>query len=152
MSEEKSSSTLLGLDLGKLLGSFRLPSVDVGQLIETNRKNMDALIAAQRSVTDGYTSLAKRQVEIFQNTMEMAQGVIKAKREAKKSGEESSGSGGGDGPSSTEMAKMAFNMAIQNMKDLAEAASKANGEALALINERMKATLSELKAMRGAKE
>lgn len=150
MSDEKSSTTLLGLDLGKLLGSFRLPTVDVGQLIETNRKNMDALVAAQRSVTDGYTSLAKRQVEIFQNTMDMAQGVIKAKRDAKKSGEASSG--GGDGPSSTEMAKMAFNMAIQNMKDLAESASKANGEALALINERMKATLTELKAMRGTKE
>ena len=149
MSDEKTNTTLLGLDLGKLLGSFRLPTVDVGQLIETNRKNMDALVAAQRSVTDGYTSLAKRQVEIFQNTMEMAQGVIKAKREAKKSGEASSG---GDGPSSTEMAKMAFNMAIQNMKDLAESASKANGEALALINERMKATLTELKAMRGTKE
>jgi len=47
---------------------------------------------------------------------------------------------------------MALNMAIQNMKDLAEAASKANGEALNLINERMKASLTELKGMRGKKE
>lgn len=150
MSDDKGTPNLMGLDINKLLGSFRLPSVDVGQLIETNRKNMDALIAAQRSVTDGYTSLARRQVEILQNTMEMAQGVIKAKRESKKGGDESGG--GGEGPSSTDMARMAFNMAIQNMKDLAEAASKANGEALALINERMKATLTELKSMRGGKE
>lgn len=148
MSEEKNGPNLLGLDVGKLLGSFRLPAVDVGQLIETNRKNMDALIAAQRSVTDGYTGLAKRQVEIFQNTMEMAQSAIKAKREAKKGGEE----GGFEGPSSTEIARMALNMAIQNMKDLAEAASKANGEALNLINDRMKASLTELKGMRGKKE
>ncbi len=148
MSDDKTNPNLLGLDVGKLLGSFRLPTVDVGQLIETNRRNMDALIAAQRSVTDGYTSLARRQVEIFQNTMDMAQAAIKAKREAKKGGEDS----GGEGPSSTEIAKMALNMAVQNMKDLAEAASKANGEALSLINERMKATLTELKGMREKKE
>ncbi|PWR20016.1 phasin family protein [Zavarzinia compransoris] len=148
MSDEKTGPNLLGLDVGKLLGSFRLPAVDVGQLIETNRKNMDALIAAQRSVTDGYTGLAKRQVEIFQNTMEMAQAAIKAKREAKKGGEDA----GAEGPSSTEIARMALNMAIQNMKDLAEAAAKANGEALTLINDRMKASLTELKGMRGKKE
>lgn len=148
MSDDKTNPNLLGLDVGKLLGSFRLPTVDVGQLIETNRRNMDALIAAQRSVTDGYTSLARRQVEIFQNTMDMAQAAIKAKREARKGGEETSG----DGPSATEIAKMALNMAVQNMKDLAEAASKANGDALSLINDRMKATLTELKAMREKKE
>lgn len=148
MGDDKTNPNLLGLDVGKLLGSFRLPTVDVGQLIETNRRNMDALIAAQRSVTDGYTSLARRQVEIFQNTMDMAQAAIKAKREARKGGEEASG----DGPSATEIARMALNMAVQNMKDLAEAASKANGDALSLINDRMKATLTELKAMREKKE
>lgn len=145
--KEKSAPNLLGLDVGKILNSFRLPTVDVGQLIETNRKNMDALIAAQRSVTDGYTGLAKRQLEIFQNTMEMAQSAIKARREAKKGGEELAG-----GPAPAEIVKMAVNMAVQNMKDLAEAASKANGEALSIINERMKETLTELKSLRGSKE
>lgn len=147
MSDDKPNPNLLGLDVSKLLGSFRLPTVDVGQLIETNRRNMDALIAAQRSVTDGYTGLARRQIEIFQNTMEMAQAAIKARREAKKGGDDA-----GEGPSSTEIAKMALNMAVQNMKDLAEAASKANGEALSLINDRMKATLTELKSMSAKKE
>lgn len=149
MSDDKNSANLFGFDVGKLLGGFRMPSIDVGQLIDTNRKNMDALIAAQRSVTDGYASLAKRQVEIFQNTMEMAQAAIKARREMKKGGE---GGEGGDGPSPTDIAKMALNMAIQNMKDLAEATSKANGEAVSMINERMKATVSELKSMSEKKE
>ena len=148
MSDDKNSANLFGVDVSKLLGSFRLPTVDVGQLIDTNRRNMDALIAAQRSVTDGYAGLAKRQVEIFQNTMEMAQAAIKARRDAKKGGEDA----GGEGPSPTEIARMALNMAVQNMKDLAEAASKANGEALSLINERVKATMSELKGMSETKE
>ncbi|MCF4164850.1 phasin family protein [Zavarzinia compransoris] len=148
MSDDKNSANLFGFDVGKLLGGFRLPTIDVGQLIDTNRKNMDALIAAQRSVTDGYASLAKRQVEIFQNTMEMAQAAIKARREMKK-GE---GGEGGEGPSPTDIAKMALNMAIQNMKDLAEATAKANGEAVSMINERMKATVSELKSMSEKKE
>lgn len=147
MSDDKNSANLFGVDVTKLLGSFRLPTVDVGQLIDTNRRNMDALIAAQRSVTDGYAGLAKRQIEIFQNTMEMAQAAIKARRDAKKGGEEA-----GEGPSPTEIARMALNMAVQNMKDLAEAASKANGEALSLINERVKATMTELKGMSETKE
>lgn len=142
MSEDNPGSPLLGFDVTKLLGSLAVPQVDVGSLLDTNRRNMDALMAAQRSVTDGYIALARRQAEIFQNTVQVAQSAIKARQEMP----------AGDAPAAGDIAKMAVNLAIANMKELAEMAAKSNADAVRIINERVQATLSELKTLRGSSE
>lgn len=142
MSDDKTGSPLLGFDVGKILGTLKVPQVDVGALLDTNRKNMDALLAAQRSVTDGYIALARRQAEIFQNTVQVAQAAIKARKDLPS----------GEGPPAADLAKMAVNLAIANMKELAEMAAKSNSDAVRIINERVQETLSELKALRGSSE
>jgi hypothetical protein len=62
-------------DPNKLIGQFqtmltqyKLPGVDIGKLIAAQQRNLEAVAEANR-VVEGIQALAKRQVEVVQETM-----------------------------------------------------------------------------------
>ena len=63
-------------DPNKLIGQFqtmltqyKLPGVDIGKLIAAQQRNLEAVAEANRVAVEGIQALAKRQVEVVQETM-----------------------------------------------------------------------------------
>jgi phasin family protein len=63
-------------DLRKLAEKFQLPGLDVAALIEWQRKDMEALVEANRQAYAGITALVGRRNEILQETLAQWQAAI----------------------------------------------------------------------------
>jgi phasin family protein len=57
-------------DLTKVWVNFKLPSLDIGALLEAHRKNAAALTSANQVVFDGLKTLAQRQGDLFKTTVD----------------------------------------------------------------------------------
>lgn len=57
-------------DLTKAWVDFKLPSLDIGVLLEAHRKNAAALTNANQVVFDGLKTLAQRQGDLFKTTVD----------------------------------------------------------------------------------
>src|SRR5207249_8587274 len=55
-------------DIAKLIERFNMPGLDVSKIMEAQRKNIEALTQANQAAFEGMQGLAKRQMEILQET------------------------------------------------------------------------------------
>lgn len=119
------------------LKSYKLPGVDFDAVIASQKKNVEALTAANKVAIEGLQAVARRQGEILQETMQEASKAVK---------DLSSAGGPQDvAAKQAELAKAAFEKALNNMKELAEMVAKAQQDAASTINARISASLDELK-------
>ncbi len=51
-------------DFTRMLGDMKLPGFDLGALVEMQKKNVEAVIAANRVGMDGVRAMIERQVQI----------------------------------------------------------------------------------------
>ena len=65
-------------DFTKHLTQMRVPGVDPEALMTAQKKNMDALVEANKAAAAGYQDLFKRQMSIFEETMAEAQAHLKS--------------------------------------------------------------------------
>ena len=119
--------------------TFNMPGVDMQSLLDSQRKNLEALAEANRQVVEGMQAVAKRQQEI------MAQSINEAQRAV-------ADLAGKQAPrdlamKQTEMVKQGFETAIANMRELAELVRQSNTAAVNTINQRVLAGLDEIKTM-----
>ncbi|PIP95332.1 MAG: phasin, partial [Rhodobacterales bacterium CG18_big_fil_WC_8_21_14_2_50_71_9] len=80
----------------------------------------------------------KKQMAIFEETMSAAQAQIASMGE---------NLGPDSATKQADLYKVAFEKALANMTELAEAAKKANEEAFAIVSARVKESLAELQAL-----
>ena len=57
-------------DITKILEQFKLPGVDVSALMEARRKDIEALTEVNKIALQSSQTMAQKQVEILQKTME----------------------------------------------------------------------------------
>lgn len=126
-------------EFSKMLKQYHLPGVDMDSLMASQKKNMEALTAANRVALEGLQAVAKRQAEILQETMNEASKAVDVLSKA--------GSPTEVAAKQAELAKDAFERALSNMRELAEMVAKSNEEATSTINARISATLDEIKDM-----
>lgn len=126
-------------EFSKMLKQYNLPGVDMDSLMASQKKNMEALTAANRVALEGMQAVAKRQAEILQETMNEASKAVDVLSKA--------GSPTEVAAKQAELAKGAFERALSNMRELAEMVAKSNEEATSTINARISATLDEIKDM-----
>jgi phasin family protein len=129
--------TKLTADMTKLMGGMKLPGVDAAGMVESQRRNIEALTAANNLAVEGMQAVAKRQAEILRASLEEM---------TKASGELMTAGGPEDAMAKqAEMTKRAFAKAITNMRELAELVAKSNNEACDVINKRVAEGLDELR-------
>jgi phasin family protein len=123
-------------DFSKVLGSLKLPGVDWQALLESQAKNIAALSAANHLAFEGMQAVARRQVEILQQTM----------TEAAELARQSTAIGTREALTrQSDVAKQAFEKAIANMHELADMVQKSNRQAVDVVNQRIAASLQEMK-------
>ena len=131
-------------DPEKLAAAMRgqgLGAVDMGAVVEAQRRNLEALAQANQVAADGMRALAGRQAEILRQGMEQAASAMRELMSA--------GSPEDKAARQAEIAKGAFERAISNARELAEMTTRAQGEANEVIARRMAASMEEFKAMVG---
>jgi phasin family protein len=135
--ETMTEDTQSWLDRLRKFGSdLGLPKVDVDQLIDAHRKNLDALDRSVKVAAEGAKSLADKQREILESALTEAAAMA---RDFKPTGDPQQ-----IVAKQTEFAKKAFESAVQNTRDVAELATKTTSDATAIIRDRLRDSLSDL--------
>jgi len=127
-------------DFAKLFSEMKLPAMpDMEPFIAANRRNIETFTAANRVAMEGAQAIARRNMEIMQQSVaELTEGM-KALATA-------------EGPQAkaakqAEMLKQAYEHAVANMQELRDLIQQSNAEALALINQRFVEAMDEVKAL-----
>ena len=136
---EKFADLFKTADFTKFFDQTKLPGFDMEAMMAAQKKNMDALVEANKAAAAGYQDLFKKQIAIFEETMAEAQKHMKSFDSTKLDAESAKAQG--------ELAKAAFEKAIGNMQALAETAQKSNAEAYEIVSARIKESMVELQDM-----
>lgn len=123
-------------NLDKLIEQFKVPGVDVNAIIESRRKDMEAVIAVNQATAAALQQVAKKQAEILTQALQAAQ--ESAQKLAK-------GAGGVIDPvQQAELTRKAYEKALADIKELAEIAQKAQTAAMSGITGRAQQSVQEL--------
>ena len=124
----------------RMMAEFRLPAMpDIESLAASQRRNLEAMSAANRVALEGAQAVARRHMEILQQSMsEMTEAMRSV-------------SGEGDAQSKAtrqaEVLKTGYERAVGNMREIAELIQKSNAEALGLLNRRFSEAMDEVRTM-----
>ena len=108
-------------DFSKLMSQFQLPGVDFTALVDRERRNIEALVKANRIAFEGWQRLVRRQAEMLEETM---------KKVVADAGQE-------DPKKRADLAKQGFEKALANMRELAEITTQSQKEAFDVVRKRI---------------
>ncbi|HRX62583.1 MAG TPA: phasin family protein [Candidatus Competibacter sp.] len=131
-------------DMTKMLGDVKIPGFDMQMMMDAQRKNIEALNAANQAAVQGMQAVAQRQAEILSQTINEVSTIAQQLANASTNPQELT-------TKQAEIARKAFEQALANARELAEIVSKSNTEAFAIINKRVTESLQELKSLVAAK-
>ena len=123
------------MDAGKMAELFKVPGFDAKAMADSQRKTVEAMTAFNRLAYEGGQAIAQRQTEIVRESVDEAMKAAKTLAEA--------------APEQrllkqAELAKESYEHLLANIRDLGEIATKANQDALDLINGRVTGMLDEV--------
>lgn len=114
-----------------------LPKVDVDKLVDMNLKNIDALGRSAQAAGDGAKALADKQREIVETAFRETSAMV---RDFKPSGNPQEIL-----DKQSEYARKAFEITMQNTKDIAELTRKTSTDATSILRDRLRDSLAELR-------
>ena len=124
--------------LRKFGGDLGLPKVDVDKLIESHKKNIDALSQSATVAAQGAQSVAQRQREIFEAGLQEATKLARGYQPLGKLQDNLA--------LQTEFAKKVFEIAVKGAEDSAATARQSTGEAVKIIQDRLKESFDEMRS------
>ena len=117
-----------------MFAEFKLPTVDA--VITAQRRNLEAVSAANKAAADGFKAVAARQAEIARGAVDEYVAAVRELMAAQ------------DAPAGVakqvEFAKTAFEKTVASTRELAEIAVKANAEAFDVFSKRVAEGLDEV--------
>ena len=135
------SKIMADFDPAKFVDQFaamtKMPGIDVDAIVDAQKKNLEAFTAANKAAVEGVQALAKRQNELFQETLTEATAAVTE-------------FGKSDGiedvtVKQAELLKASFEKALGNMKEIADLVAKSNADASEAINARITETLEDVR-------
>jgi phasin family protein len=132
-------SKLMGGDAGKAMGGFKMPQVDMDAVMVAQRKNVEALTAANQCALEGISALVQRQSEIARNMVESYSAAVRELMSAGSAEEKAS--------RQADFVKQAYETAFQNMREMGDLATKTRDEAFSALNRRVTESLDEVKTI-----
>lgn len=118
---------------------FSVPGMDANALMQSQKKNFEALVKANQKAAEGYQNLMRRQGEIMSETLGSLQESIAELMQA---------NDGRELPKKqAELVEKTVGRALKHMKELAELAINANGDAFKVIQERAKESIAEMQEL-----
>ena len=127
-------------DLSKMFDGLRMPAMpDMDLMLGAYRRNLEALSAANRVALEGAQQIARRNMEIMQQTMGEMTDAMRGLSAAESPQDRAS--------KQAEMLNAAYERAVGHMKELADLIQRSNGEALDVLNQRFAEAMNEARTM-----
>ncbi|MFZ0257121.1 MAG: TIGR01841 family phasin [Gammaproteobacteria bacterium] len=124
-------------ELTKAFGNVELPGVDVSSVLETQRKNVEALTQANRRAFETAQSMLDHQMEMLKEAMTEASGAL-SDLSATKSPTKAAAKQG-------ELLKQLMEQALSNLREMTNLVMKANEDALKTIRKRVEESIKEIR-------
>lgn len=127
-------------EVSKLFADMKFPAVpDFEAFVSASRRNIETLTAANRVALEGAQAVARRHMEIVQQSMAEMTEAVRSMSAA-------------EGPHAkaavqAELLKTAYERAVNNMKELGDLIQHSNAEAVKLLNDRFSQAMDEVKAL-----
>jgi phasin family protein len=129
-----------GEEFTKMFSAMKFPAApNIEALLAVQKRNMDALSAANRIALEGAQTVAKRHMEIMQQTMTELGDTMRALSATEAPQEKAA--------TQTELMKRAYERAVANTKEMTDLIQRANGEAVEQLNHRFVEAMEEMKAL-----
>jgi phasin family protein len=125
-------------DFSKIFENYQAVPFDMKSLMESQRKNVQAITEAQQLALGGLQAIAQRQSEIMSQIVEDNSSIAKELM--------------AEGTPEEKIAKNAklfknyYERTVKNMQELSEMINKSNSEATSVINKRVAATMNEIQS------
>ncbi|WP_175150291.1 phasin family protein [Paraburkholderia ultramafica] len=121
----------------KLIGQFKLPGIDVSAILESRRKDIEAIAEANTTALAGVQSLAQKQSDILRTTLTEFQSLVT--RTAQPAGQPAANTG--------EVVQQTLRKALVDMRELADTAYRAQSDSFAVVTKRVAEHVEELKTL-----
>ena len=132
--EQQASPARLSAEIARIIEQLKLPGLSVPAVLESRRKDIEALAEANRVALAGAESLAAKQREILQQAVRQLQAlVLERKAEA-----------GGDLGT---LVRKNLADTLGNVRALAELATKSQADAFDVVSARVQQSIEELRAL-----
>lgn len=123
-------------DIAQLMQHAQFPEIDLESVMNAQRRNIEALVAANQEAYQGMQRLAQRQAQILQEAVEEWQAIVGR----------SSATGAAPGiKEQADLAQRALTRAAANLRELAELATASQTRVFAVIQKRSEDNLAQLK-------
>ena len=119
-------------DMKKMLEQFKMPGVDMAAIVEARRKDVEALVEANKSAYESMQAIVRKQTEMMAESMQVMQEAAKSAADPAKQ---------------TEVVRSAFEKTITDMQELAEMARSSQSDAMAHITQRAAEHMEEIRKL-----
>jgi phasin family protein len=128
-------------DFSRMFADMKMPAMpDMETVLTAHRRNMETLSAANRIALEGAQAVAKRHMEIMQQTMAELSETMRALAAPSEAPQAKAAK-------QAELLKRAYERAVANTRELGDLIQRSNGEALELLNKRFVEAMDEVKAL-----
>ncbi|MCA9258841.1 MAG: phasin family protein [Planctomycetales bacterium] len=133
---DASTASVQWLDnIKQLIDQYKLPGIDFAALAEWQRKDVEALIEANRQANEGFRALIEKRNEILRESFQEWQAAMK-------------GLTGADALSKqTDVAKSGFDKAVANFRELSQLETEAWTNTWKTVQDRMQDNLANLQKL-----
>lgn len=128
-------------DFSKALEQYQSMSFDMKSLMDTQKKNMEALSKAQQLTIENLQAIAQKQSELVSQMVEDNSAFAKDIM--------TEGSPEEKIAKNAKLFKSMYERSVKNMKEISSMITKTNDDATDLINKRVTATMSEIESSLG---
>ena len=127
-------------EMTKMLGQYKIPGVDMDSVVASQKKNVEALVAANRTVVEGVQAVMKRQAEIMQEAMGEITKAVETLGKAGSSPKDLVAT-------QVDLVKGGLERTFANLQEVSQMVAKSQTEATTQINTRITASLDEFKQL-----
>ncbi|MBP2298661.1 phasin family protein [Azospirillum picis] len=132
-----SGNPFLEFDPSKLMGDLKMPGLDVESIIASQRKNIEAVTAANQLAYEGFQAVLRRQAEVLRTVTEDVNRAVGELTVAGTPEEKAA--------KQADLVKTAFERSLANIRELTEMVAKSNTEAADILAKRVSESLDEIK-------
>ena len=126
-------------DITTMLEQFKIPGIDMTTFVDARRKDVEALVEANKASYEAMQGLARTQTEMLTQAMQSIQESTKGL---------ASGQGGmPDATKQAEAVRVAWAKMLSDMTSLAEMAHKAQADVLARLTAKAQENMEEFQQM-----
>ncbi|MCV0396544.1 MAG: TIGR01841 family phasin [Rhizobiaceae bacterium] len=116
---------------------LKLPPVDIERVIESNRRNLEALQQSAQAASGGASRMMLRQQEMLRETLAEISQMAQSYREP--------GSPQDLMAKQAEFARRSFETAVKNTAEMADMARKSSEESIEVLRRRIKESMEEIR-------